>query len=110
MDAENIFEEYSEQDIADNKVIAAIAYIIFFLPLVAAQGSKFGRFHANQALVLFLLGLANFIIMSVPFLGWIISFFLSLFIFVLAIIGIVNALGGKAKPLPIIGGIKIIRN
>ena len=110
MSTENIYEEYSEQDIADNKVIAALAYIIFFLPLIAAQGSKFARYHANQALVLFLLGVANFIIGSVPILGWMISVFLSLFIFVLAIIGIVNALGGKAKPLPLIGGIKIIKN
>lgn len=110
MSTESMYDEYSEQDIADNKVIAALSYIIFFLPLIAAQGSRFARYHANQALVLFLLGVVNFIIGSVPVLGWIISLFLSLFIFVLAIFGIVNALSGKAKPLPVIGGITIIKS
>ena len=38
------------------KVMSALAYlwILFFLPLVVCPDSKFGRYHANQGLVLLL--------------------------------------------------------
>ena len=45
------------KDIEDNKVIAALAYIIFFLPLIVAKDSEFGKFHANQGLIYFYLAL-----------------------------------------------------
>ena len=44
-------------DILQNKTLCGLAYvfpILFFLPLVSCPNSKFGRFHANQALLLFL--------------------------------------------------------
>ena len=45
---------YDPEDIARNKSVCALSYlsILFFLPLVVCPDSKFGRFHANQALAL----------------------------------------------------------
>lgn len=101
---------FDQADIEKNKTMAGLAYIIFFLPLVACPDSPFGRFHANQGLVLLILGVAGSIILTIiPVLGWIILPFFSLFILVLVIIGLVNGLGGKAKQLPLIGKIRLIK-
>ena len=48
---------YSFEDIEKNKVVAALAYIIFFLPLMVCPESPFGKFHANQGLVLLIVGI-----------------------------------------------------
>ncbi len=45
----------------------------------------------------------------VPLLGWLFSGLYSLLMLILLIIGMVNAYSGRAVPLPIIGGIRIIR-
>jgi uncharacterized membrane protein len=101
---------FEKEDIEKNKAMAILAYIIFLIPLLAAKESKFAMYHANQGLVLFLAALAvNVVGGIVPFIGWFIILPLgNLFIVVLAILGIVNAAKGEAKPLPLIGGFKII--
>ena len=101
--------EYDAQDIEKNKVMALLAYIIFLIPLLAAKDSKFARFHTNQGLVLFIGAILSSVITVIPIIGWIIAPIAGLAITVLAIIGIVNALGGKAKELPIIGKFKILK-
>ena len=101
--------EYDAQDIEKNKVMAVLAYIIFLIPLLAAKDSKFARFHTNQGLVLFIGGILSSVIAAIPIIGWIIAPIAGIIITILAVIGIVNALGGKAKELPIIGKFKILK-
>lgn len=98
-------------DVEQNKIMGILAYIIFFIPLLAARESKFAMYHANQGLVLFLAGIAVSILGSIiPILGWFVILPLGMLaITVLAILGIVNAAKGQIKPLPIIGGISIIK-
>ena len=112
---------YDPEDIARNKSVCALSYlsILFFLPLVVCPDSKFGRFHANQALALLITAIVgnvlfrvSKIILSILHLGWIAGmagWFWSLLVFLLMIFGIVNVLNGRAKELPVIGKIKIIR-
>jgi len=104
-------EVFDQADIDKNKTMAGLAYIIFFLPLVACPDSRFGKYHANQALVLFLLAvLGSFVLRFIPILGWILSVSLfPLLIFVLIIMGLLNGLNGKAKELPVIGKIKLLK-
>lgn len=105
-------ENYDPADIQKNKVFAALAYlgILFFLPLVACPESKYGRFHANQGLVLFLFSCAgNIVLRFVPLFHTALTSLYSLLMLVLLIIGIVNAVNGQAKELPVIGTIKIIK-
>lgn len=101
--------EYDAQDIEKNKVMAVLAYILFFIPLLAAKDSKFARFHTNQGLVLFLGGIIASVVAVIPVIGWIVAPIAGLVITVLAIIGILNALNGKAKELPVIGKFKILK-
>lgn len=106
---------FDAQDIEQNKVVAGICYlsILFFLPLVVCPNSKFGKFHSNQALLLFLTyllaGVGNAMVSFVPFFGWYVGKLIYLAAFVLMIIGMVNAFGGKAKELPLIGHFRLIK-
>ncbi len=111
MKAENPELQQAEPtDIANNKGMAIVAYILFFVPLLAAKHSKFAMYHANQGLALFLTAVAVNIVSSIiPIIGWLLIGPLgNLGVFVLAIIGILNAVGGRCKPLPLIGGFRII--
>lgn len=101
--------EYDAQDIEKNKVMAVLAYILFFIPLLAAKDSKFARFHTNQGLVLFLGGIIASVVAVIPVIGWIVAPIAGLVITVLAVIGIINALNGRAKELPVIGKFKILK-
>ena len=101
-------DQFDKDDIEKNKAMGLLAYILFFIPLLAAKDSPFARYHANQGLVLFICGLISSLVWIIPILGWIIAPILSIVITVLAVIGIINALNGKAKELPIIGKFKIL--
>ena len=107
--------EFDSKDIADNKVMAVLAYIgiLFLIPLLAAPNSRFARFHTNQGLVLFLaevvLGAAGGVLGLIPFVGWIISRAIGIVCLAFMIIGIVNAANGKAKELPLVGSFKLIK-
>lgn len=119
-----------EQDIQENKGIAWLAYLgfLFFIPLVARPQSKYCRFHANQGLVLLILDAAAMILMAIisaiitpsvygiPIptpatlaITGILYAVIGIGAAVLAIMGIINATGGKMKQLPIIGKISIIK-
>lgn len=102
-------------DVEANKVMAIVGYILpilFFVPLIneASKNSPFAKFHANQQLILLIAAIVVDIVGSViPFLGWFIILPLgSVAVVVIAIMGIVSAAKGEMKPLPIIGGFKII--
>jgi len=97
-------------DIEQNKTMAGLAYILFFLPLLACPDSQFGKFHANQALLLLLLGFGGSIVLTViPVIGWLLLPIFALGVLVLAIIGLVNGFNGKVKELPLIGKFRLIK-
>jgi len=109
MAEENINGSVDQKDIDDNKVMGILAYIIFLIPLLAAKESPFARFHTNQGFLIFLLYIACSVIFIIPILGWIVGLLGYLFAFVCMIIGIINAIGGKMKDLPLIGKFRIIK-
>ena len=101
------------QDVEKNKVMAMLAYLIFFLPLLTdAKDSPFAKYHANQGLLLLIASVVasivgwilTLIFFVLAFIGWIFS----IATLVLFIIGIMNANNGKMVPLPIIGGLATI--
>ena len=109
-------------DAEQNKLMAIIAYILFFIPLLTGDHKKspFVKFHTNQGTVLFLVAITatvawqiislilSLILSRIPiplfgcFLS-LVSICLSLAILILVVLGILNAANGKTIPLPIIG-------
>lgn len=119
--------EMDPRDIADNKAFSVLAYlsILVVIPIFAAPKlSRFTRFHANQGLILLICTgvysvvrliitrFFNFVLGFLPFIPGIISAalgFVSIIFLVLAILGVVNAISGRAKELPFIGRFRLLK-
>lgn len=113
---------FAPENIAQHKAMGILAYIgpLVLIPLFAAPGSKFARYHSNQGLVLLLAeiaysivyGIINSVILAISwrlyFLANIVGL-VSLIFLVLAVIGIINAANGRAKALPVIGKINLLK-
>lgn len=98
------------EDVEKNKVMAGLAYFIFFLPLIVCSDSKYGKFHANQGLLLLIVSLiGNIILGIIPVIGWIILPIFELATLIFAIMGLINGLNGKAEELPIFGKYRLIK-
>lgn len=121
----------------ENKIMAGLAYILFLIPLLASpKEQRFVRYHTNQGFVLFLAylipGVIFRVIQAVLFFGLVSghSYFKGLFYggmfhsgllfgtlhalisltyLLYCIIGIVNVVNGKMKPLPLIGRITLLK-
>jgi uncharacterized membrane protein len=87
-----------------NTGMAAIAYIVFFIPLLTdAKNDPFVKYHVKQGLVLFIGYVIEYFIGMVPIIGHILYPLLGIALFILLVIGVMNALSGKEKPLPFVG-------
>lgn len=109
--------EYDKQDIDNNLLMGILCYIsiLVFIPIFAAKDSRYVRFHANQGLVLFIAEIVWYIASSIlkfiirlSFFAKLLSFLNIVFV-ILAVLGIVNVVNGKAKELPVIGSIRILK-
>lgn len=114
--------QFDSADIRENKAAAAFSYlgILVLVPLLGAKESKFARFHANQGLALLavsvaytvVMGIVNAALLSVswrvyPAFG---AMRLAGLVFpALSLMGIMNAVGGQAKELPVIGKIRLLK-
>ena len=114
-------------DAENNKAMGVLSYlgILCLIPIFGAKDSHFARFHANQGLPLAILGIGYPILRHfLSLLFYEISFSLglamggimriigaavSVFVFVMSIVGIINACHGEEKELPVTGKIKILK-
>ena len=114
--------EFDTQDIQDAKIWSVLAYtgILFFLPLLAAPNSAYGKFHANQGFILLIfqvvLTVASWLVRAIlgfiPLIGWILSGLVQTGVTVciigLILFGMIQTIQGKAKTLPVIGKYHLI--
>ena len=132
---EDVTEKFDGKDIEDSKVLSLFSYlgILILIPILACKDSKFAKFHANQGLkfiicsfaiglvsgilsfimniFLIILGALDMPIITVFFalimiVVGLVMIVVGLGLTVLEIIGIINAVTGKAKKLPVINVIK----
>lgn len=103
-------DEMDADDVSKNKVMSILAYLgpLVIIPLIAAGKSKFARFHTNQGLVLFLLGLVCWLLTDVKVIGWLFDI-CGIVVAILCVVGIIYAAQGKAKELPVVGNWKILK-
>ncbi len=108
-DAKDVTYMFDPNDIEKNKAMGILGYLIFFIPLLAAKDSPYAKFHANQGFLIFLGYILCSVLWIIPILGWIAAPICYVVITVLAVMGLIHSLGGKAKRLPIIGKITIFK-
>jgi len=93
----------------DSKLFAFLGIFLtiigFLIVFLARKNDKYAMYYAKQGLVLFIAWVMVSVIgWVIPVLGWFVILPLGgLVLFVFWIIGIVNALSGNEKPLPLIG-------
>ncbi|SHJ67317.1 hypothetical protein [Pseudozobellia thermophila] len=103
----------NQTTINQGKTIAIISYITFIGLIVAYimnsdKQNAFAKFHIGQSLRIVIAGLANSVLSwFLPSALGIISTIIGFLLLALMIMGIVNAVNGKAEPLPVIGSIEI---
>ncbi len=103
-------DSYTTEDIEKGKTMAGLSYLIFLLPLVVCPESKYAKFHANQALLLLITGIAGNVILGIiPVIGWMLMPVFGLGVLALGIMGLINGFGGKSKRLPLIGKFTILK-
>ena len=111
------------RDAEQNKAMAVIAYIgiLCLIPLLTGdyKKSSFLKFHTNQGVVLFITNIA--LVISSWILGaifgamrlWVLIPLITTAVWIgillLIILGIINAVNGRMKPLPLIGQFEIIK-
>lgn len=126
-------KNFNKKDIEDNKGMAILSYILPPIPYFVEKKSKWVKYHAIQGMNLFVIALAYsilfYILSSVikvtktctlwgieyecgkvtP--GWVTwpLGIIGILIGVIAIIGMFNVINGKAKELPVVNKIKIIK-
>jgi len=95
-------------DVKENKVMAVLAYfgLLVLIPILAAKESPYARYHSNQGLILLICWIVAYILGRIWGLLGTIG---NIVCFVFFIMGIVNAVKGRMKPLPGVGSIKLLK-
>lgn len=108
---------FSTEDLARNRVWAALGYLLFFLPLVKCKNSALGRYCANQGLLLLIVHVLVRILFGIfgdiPLVGWLFDLAGGLCSFALLLVGLLCMVqllsNDRVCQLPFIGEIRLIK-
>ncbi len=99
----------------DGKTVAIVSYLsiigwIIAYVMFGSNKTSLGAYHLRQTIALFILAIAIWIaeilLLFIPFIGWMFSILLIfgyIGIFILWLLGLIAAINGEEKPMPIIG-------
>ena len=92
----------------EDRTVAILSYITligFIAAIFMHQNHKtpLGAFHLRQVLGMVLTSAASAVFWVVPILGWIVWFLVVIGVFVLWLLGLLAALKGDMRPVPILG-------
>ena len=105
-------EVLDTQEVDEGKAFAVLSYALsfiglpFFLIPLITRNNGFALYHAKQCLLLWIAGAAVGVVatlLSVICIGVILGPILGVALLVLNVMGLINASGGKATPVPLIG-------
>ena len=93
---------------SEGKTIAIIAYLTIIGLIIAFvmnndKKDDFAKYHITQSLGLAITGLALGIIGLVPIIGWLINIIGIFILLYMWIMGFINAINEKEKPVPLFG-------
>ena len=92
----------------EDKTVAIIAYITLIGFIVAIiihmnKKTKLGAFHLRQMLGFILTNFAVIVLFVIPLIGWLLIPVFYICMLVLWILGLVAAINGQMKPMPVVG-------
>lgn len=92
----------------NGKTVGIIAYLTIIGLIIAFIMNKdekdaYASYHIRQSMGIMATALAFMVIGMIPILGWIVSFLGSILLIILWIVGLINAVNHKEKPVPILG-------
>ena len=95
----------------EDKTVAIVAYItlIGFIAAIIIHSidktkkTKLGAYHLRQMLGFILTWMCVFVLFIIPIIGWILIPVFYIFMLVCWILGLVSAIKGEMKPMPIVG-------
>ena len=98
----------------NGKLIAILSYfgilwiVAVILHFAGGNKTKLGAFHLSQTLGLFIVGIIAGIICGILIgvlgkIGWIVYTIVAICLFVLWVLGLIAAIKGEEKPMPVIG-------
>lgn len=95
----------------DKKTTDIVAYLTWVGLIIAfiigdREGSKF---HLNQSLVIWLVGTVAGMVGVIPLLGTLVSLIGGLFCCICWFIGLISAIQGTEKPVPVLGQFKLLK-
>ena len=105
----------------DNTLMGVMSYLgpLVLIPIFAAKGNSFIRFHANQGLVLFIAEILWYVLLElITHLPYLLIFSILYdvvyyvgicFMLLMIILGVISIVKGEEKELPVIGSIRIIK-
>ena len=93
--------------VSQNKLMAVLSYlgILVFIPFFTSKDDPYVKFHVKQGLVLFGIEVVLMLLSHMAYSLWAIFQLINLAVLVLAIIGIIHAIKGHEKELPLVGGL-----
>lgn len=103
-----VFEEVCTVEKKTTDIIAYLTWIGLIVAFVAGD-KEASKFHLNQSLVIWLAGIVLGFIAIIPILGWIVCLVGEIFLVVCWFIGLIGAIQGTEKPIPLIGGIQLLK-
>jgi uncharacterized membrane protein len=94
--------------LVEDKTVAILSYLTIIGFIVAIfmyqnQKTRLGAFHLRQVLGIVVTGIAGGVCAVVPILGWLVWFFVVIVLFVLWIMGLLSAVRGDMRPVPVLG-------
>ncbi len=92
----------------EDKTVAVVAYLtlIGFIAAVIIHSNKktkLGAYHLRQMLGFMLSLLVFFVLVVIPIIGWLLIPLFYICMFVLWIMGLIAAIKGEMKPMPLVG-------
>ena len=104
MSEEQKVSEKTEEN-KDIRVMAAIGYlwILCLVPLLTKRESEFAQWHGKQGLMLVVCSFLLWLVVWIPFIGWLVGFIGTIAIVILGVNGIINALQGRYWEMPYLG-------
>ena len=92
----------------EDKTVAILCYVTI-LGFIAAifihqsRKTQLGAFHLRQVLGMVVTGVVGGVCAVVPILGWIVWFLVVIGLFVLWLLGLISAVRGDTRPVPVLG-------